>query len=590
MTVEILVVLAILLLAVVSFALDRVPADVTALGVMLSLVFTGVLPPERAFAGFGSHTVMMILGLLIMTAALQRSGVVEVAGRELIRRAGAHPERLLLIVIIAVAVVSTFMSNTAATAFFLPVVFGVASKLGQSPSRYLLPLAFASILTSSVTLISTSTNLVVSELLTQYGLGPMGMFELAPVGIPITIVGLIYIWTAGIRLMPNTDGDAGPQKDYGLRPYLTEVLVLEGSPLVGKTLAESGIGRDMDLTIVRVLRKGTYISPRRNTKLSAGDVLLLEGYRENILKVKEISGIEIKADATLSSPHVENEPTIVEAVLLPGSPLLDRTLESISFRQRYDLQVLAINRAGATLIRKLSDIRLRLGDVLLVQGDPGSIRALDEGRLLSILTAVDLPRRDSRKAKTALAIFLGAMLLGTFEVMPFSVACLAGAVVSFVTRTIAPEEAYREVEWKALILIGSMLSLGAAMQETGTERYLADLFLSFVGSPSPYLLLSVFFILTLLLTQPMSNQAAAVVIVPIAIQTAVRLGLPPRPLVLMVAVAASCSYLTPLEPSCLMVYGPGKYRFRDFFIVGLPLTFVIFAIALLLVPFFWPFQ
>lgn len=589
MTVEILVVLAILLLAVTSFALDRVPADVTALGVMLSLVFTGVLPPERAFAGFASHTVMMILGLLIMTAALQRSGVVEVAGRELIRRAGAHPERLLLFVIIAVAVVSTFMSNTAATAFFLPVVFGVASKLGQSPSRYLLPLAFASILTSSVTLISTSTNLVVSELLTQYGLGPMGMFELAPVGIPITVAGLIYIWTAGIRLMPDT-GDAGPQKDFGLRPYLTEVLVLEGSPLVGKTLAESGIGRDMDLTIVRVLRKGTYISPRRNTKLSAGDVLLLEGFRENILKVKEIPGIEIKADATLSTPQVENEPTIVEAVILPGSPLLDRTLESISFRQRYDLQVLAINRAGATLIRKLSDIRLRLGDVLLVQGDPGAIRALDEGRLLNILTAVDLPKRDSRKAKTALGIFLAAMLLGTFEVVPFSVACLSGALVSFMTRTIAPEEAYREVEWKALILIGCMLSLGAAMQETGTERYLADLFLSFVGSPSPYLLLGVFFVLTLLLTQPMSNQAAAVVIVPIAIQTAVRLNLPPRPLVLMVAVAASCSYLTPLEPSCLMVYGPGKYRFRDFFIVGLPLTFVIFAIALLLVPFFWPLQ
>ena len=229
------------------FAWDRVPADVVALGVMLALIATGLLPPDKAFAGFSSDTVMMILGLLIMTAGLVHTGVVDIAGRYIFDLAGRNPAIFLPVIMVSVAVVSAFMSNTAATAFFVPLVLGYAAKIGVSPSRFLLPLAFASILTSSVTLISTSTNLVVSELLTRYQQPPMGMFEMAPVGIPIAIVGLLYMWLIGVRLIPQRD-DQKPEEKIGERTYQADVLVTEDGPLVGKTLEDAKITTDAGLS------------------------------------------------------------------------------------------------------------------------------------------------------------------------------------------------------------------------------------------------------------------------------------------------------------------------------------------------------
>ena len=253
MTPAIGLLLALLAAALVLFSREKVPADVVALGVLLALVLTRLVPASEAFAGFGSDTVIMILGLLILTAALMKTGVVDIAGRWILRRTGRKPDRLLLIVMVASAGLGALMSNTASTAFFIPVVIGLARRSNISASRLLLPLAFASILTSSVTLVSTSTNIVVSGLMTQHGLEPMGMFEMAPVGIPIAIVGILYMLVIGRRLLPQRD--RVEDKTLGLRPYLTEVIIPEKSPLVGKTLAESGLGRDLDLTVLRLVRK-----------------------------------------------------------------------------------------------------------------------------------------------------------------------------------------------------------------------------------------------------------------------------------------------------------------------------------------------
>jgi di/tricarboxylate transporter len=584
--------LALIAVALVFFSFEWVPTDVVALGLLLALVLTGLLPPKEAFAGFASDTVIMILGLLLMTAALTKTGVVELTGRAILRRAGTRPETLLLVILVACATLSAFISNTAAAAFFLPVVLGVANKSRVSPSRLLMPVAFASILTSSVTLISTSSNLVISGLMTNLGEAPIGMFELAPVGVPLALAGLAYVYFIGRKLIPERAPAEGLLDQFGVRPFISEVLVLADSPLVGKTLGEASFGRDLDLAVVRVLREpSAYLWPRRELVLQAGDVLLVEGRRADVLKVKDTAGIEMRPDVTLSDPDLRSEEaSLVEALIVPRSPLAGRTLRTVSLRERFGVQVLGINRHGRNLVEKLSRTPLRIGDVMLVQGRAqGIARMADEG-LVSVLQSVNEPRVHRAKAWRSVAVFAAALGLATSGVLPLAVAVLLGAFVMFVTGCIAPADAYREVEWRAVILIACMLALGEAMMRTGTAQFLAAHVAAWTSGLSPLALLAGFFLLTVALTQPMSNQAAAAVILPIALQTAHHLGLNPRTFAMGIAVAATCSYLTPLEPACLMVYGPGRYRFMDFVRVGGPLVAVLFALAMWLVPWRWPLR
>jgi di/tricarboxylate transporter len=342
--------------------------------------------------------------------------------------------------------------------------------------------------------------------------------------------------------------------------------------------------------VVQIVRdKNRYLAPRANTRLMENDVLLVEGWRDEILKLKDGVGLDIKANVKLSDPELQTEDLrLVEVILLPRSPLIGRTLKGFRFRERYGLQVLAINRYGETIRRKISQVVLRMGDVLLIQGHQTNITALEAGNTFRILNAVEDKRPHLRRAPQAIIIFVGALVLATFNVVSLPVAVLLGSLAAFLTRCITPAEAYREVEWKAIILIGSMLALGKAMDETETANFFAKQIVGFAGGAHPAWLLTAFFALTVLLTQPMSNQAAAVVVVPVAIQTALQLNLNPRTFAMMIAVAASCSYLTPLEPSCLMVYGPGRYRFIDFLKVGSLLTVFVYLIAILLVPLVWP--
>lgn len=591
MTFQIGLLLALVGLALVFFSFEWLASDVVALGLLLAIVLTGLLPPAQAFAGFGSDTVLMVLGLLIMTSALEETGVVELVGRGILRTAGTGIAPLLAVVMLAVATLSAFISNTAAAAFFLPVILGLAAKAKTPPSRLLMPVAFASILTSSVTLISTSTNLVVSGLMVNAGLHPMGMFELAPVGLPIAAAGLVYMFVIGRRLIPDRGGGDGLLEEFGVRSYITEVLVLPASPLVGKTIATSNLGRDLDLAIVRVLREpNQYLWPRSTLTLKAGDVLLVEGARESVLQVKDTAGIEIRPDVALSDPDLTSEETrLVEALVVPGSRLVDQTLRAVGFSERYRLQVLGLNRHGRNLLQKLGRTVLRVGDVLLIQGRDQDIARIDDEGHVSVLRAVEDRRINRPRAWRAIIIFAGALVLATAHVVTLPVAVLLGAFAMFVTRCIHPSNAYRRIEWRVVILIACMLTLGQAMGATGTAEYLATHVAAWTSELSPTWLLGGFFLLTVLLTQPMSNQAAAAVILPIAITTATQLNLNPRTFAMGIAVAASCSYLTPLEPACLMVYGPGRYRFMDFVRVGAPLTLVIFAIALWLVPKYWPF-
>ena len=590
MTLSILLLLVILGIALLLFWFEWVSPDVTALGVLLALIVLGLVPLDQAFSGFGSDTVMLLLGLLIITAALMRTGVVEVLSRKFMQFTSKNPASLLPLTMLAVALLSAVINNTAAAALFLPVILGLSQRSKLSASRLLMPMAFAAILASSMTLVSTSTNVVVSGLMTQAGLPPIGMFELTPVGLPVLAIGLLYMLIFGQRLIPERPTPQTLTETFGLRPFLAELRIVPGSGLAGTTLAQSGLGRDFDLTVLAIIRgEERQLEPSADTILQAGDKLLAEGSSEAILKIKDMAGIDIQADAKFSDVDLQASGLgLAEVVLLPRSPFIGRTPKGLQMRERYQIQVLAINRRTGIVRSKIADTRLQLGDVLLVQGNQKQIAALQAEDAFDVLGVMHAQHFNRRQAWIVMGIFVGMLLLGSLKLLPLPAAMLLGAVLVFVTGCITPDDAYHQVDWKVLILIGSMLGLGVAMQSTGTAEFLAGRLTTLAGNWNPLWLLTGFFALTVLLTQPMSNQAAAAVVIPVALQTALRLGLNPRTFAMMIAIAASTSYLTPLEPACLMVYGPGRYRFMDFLKVGGLLTVLVYLLAILLTPLLWP--
>ena len=588
MTPEILGFLLLFGIGLFLFSVEWFSADVTALGLMLALIVTGMLPAEDAFAGFGSQTVLMILGLLILTETLVHTGMVDNVGRWILRVVGAELSRLRLLMLIAPGVMSSFISNTAAAAFFLPIALGLAHRTKISAAPLLMSLAFAAILASSVTLIGTSTNLVVSGLMEGYGLKPVSMFELTPVGIPILIGGLFYMRLVGWRLIPDRIGMTSPDSPTRDDLYFSEIVIAADSPAVGKTIEDSAIMSIFRLGVLRLQRGDEMLKPLAQTVLQANDTLLVEGLREDILNANATPGMTIKGMVETLNAYASEQPAqVAEVIILPGSPLVGRSIQGLRLRERYNLQILAIRQHGVFSYSKLGRRVLGLGDVLLVQMPRDNLRLLETERLFRTLDFIDAPGLDSRPAIAAAAIFIGALALGVTGIFPLAVAVLLGALGVFLTRLIRPEDAYRNIEWKTLILIGSMLAFGQAMQATGAADYLASQIAHLPATDSAYVLLSLFFVLTVVLTQPMSNQAAAAVMVPIAIQTARQLAFNPRPFAIMIAIAASCSFITPLEPACVIIYSAGKFRFFDFVRVGGLLTIVVYAIAIIMVPLVW---
>jgi di/tricarboxylate transporter len=588
MTFQIGLVLSLLGAAVVCFSFEWVSAEVVAFALMLAFVFAGVLTPEQAFAGFASDTVILILGLLLMTTVLSRTGLMDMAGRWLLRSTGGSENRFLWLLMITVGSLSSFMSNTAATALFVPVVLGVARRLKTSAARFLLPLAFASILASSVSLIATSTNLVASGLMQKLGMEPMGVFELSPLGLPILLLGVTYLGLIGWRLIPRR-AYASLEEELTAATYLGEILIAPGSGFAGKSLAESRLGKDFDLNVIRIMRTdGRRLRPRSEALLEEGDFLLVEAPRGALLQIKELPGIELRPEAKLASlPDEALDTTVVEALLLPGSTLIGKSLQELKFRERFGLVVLALQHRGRA-VQKLSRVRLSVGDVLLLEGPRGELAALQDQEAFRLIGEAEEPRVKRGQAWLMAGIFAAALLAGILKLAPLPVAVLTGAVIMLGSGMVRPEMVYRQVEWKVLLLIAAMLSVGAAMQVSGAAQYIGEILGRASAGWSPVWVLAVFFAVTVGLSQPMSNQAAAALMLPVAVATATAMGLNARAFAMTVTVASSCSFLSPLEPSCLIVYGPGGYRFRDFFVVGFPLTAGIMALTLVLVPVLWP--
>ncbi len=591
----IVIVLVFLLIALVLFASEKIPVDVVGLILVIGLVLTGVLTAKQGVAGFGDDIIVTIAGLFVLTGGLVKTGLVDLIGRRLYGIAGDSELFLTALIMVVAAFSAAVLKNTTTTAMFVPVVIGLANRAKIPPSKLLMPLAFGAILGGSCTLIGTSTNLAVSGAFQRYGYEPFSMFELTPVGLVSVAFGLMYMLFIGRKLLPSRGGEDSFTEKYSIREYISEILVLPNSPIVGKTLKDADLIAEFDLSVLGLIRGGdeTRVSPAPEEKIRANDLLLVKGSVEDILRVKEDATLKINADFILNDDLFESgEVELFEVLVMKDSKIVGQTLNTLSFRQTYDLTVLAIDHRDETIFEKISDVKLRFGDVLLVQGQRRKIEPFVVERELMLLDDVSASSKRIEKRKWAIAAFALFLALSLSKIVtgyeiPLAIAVLLGVMLLLATRTIHYAELYSLIDFRLLVLIACMMSFGAAMENTGPDQFLAGLIETNFGGFGGTAVLAGFFVLTVVLTQPMSNQAAALVVLPVAIKTAVALGLNPRTFAIGITYAASFSFITPLEPACVLVYTPGRYKFMDFVKVGSILTVVVFIVSIFLVPIFW---
>ena len=590
----IVITLVLLLLAVALFATEKIPVDVVGILLVIALIMTNVLTVQEGLSGFGDNVIITIGGLFVLTGGLVKTGIVDLIGRRLYRIAGNNEFVLTALIMFVAAACASVLKNTTTTAMFVPVVLGLANRAKVSPSKLMMPLAFGAILGGSCTLIGTSTNLAVSGAMQRYGMEPYSMFELTPVGVITVAVGLAYMLFIGIRLLPNRGGEESLTDQYHIREYISEVFVAPGSDLIGKTLGEANINLELDLNVLGIIRgRDERVAPSPKVRIELGDLLIVQGKIADILNIKSEAGLEIKADFTLNDQDLMTaDVELLEVMVMRDSPLVGQTLKTVNFRQNYNLTVLAINRHGETFTEKISSVPLRFGDVLLVQGNRNLVEPFvtaGEMLLLEDVSASSMRTAKRRWAIAAFGLFLALSLskiVTGFEV-PLAVAVLLGVLLLLATNTVRHTELYSLIDFRLLVLIACMMSFGIAMEKTGADKYLANLIVTYFQEYGATAVLAGFFVLTVALTQPMSNQAAALVVLPVAVQTAVALGLNPRTFAVAVTFAASFSFITPLEPACVLVYTPGRYRFMAFVKVGTILTIIVFIAAMILVPIFW---
>ncbi len=448
-----------------------------------------------------------------------------------------------------------------------------------------MPVAFASIVGGTCTLIGTSTNVAVSGYLKGLNMEPLGMFEFSLVGLLLLVVSVVYLMTIGRRLLPNYEAH-DLQEDYQLRDYLSELVIMQGSPLIGQPVSKSTLAQS-GFTVLGIVRGEEKFHPGAFATLEKGDILLVEGKADNLIKIKNTIGLELLPD-TWDFYKSGEDLRLLEVLIPPRSEFVGEIIKKTSLRQKYGIVPIAIHRSGENLFEQIENVQLEIGDLLLVQGSRARMNGFagDHNLITLIEHKPNLQMR--KRGMLTLGFFLAAILVGSFEIMPLSIAFLIAAILTVLFKGINLQRAYENIDWRLLILIAGMSAFGTAMTKTGTDTFLAEGIITIFESLGVVGILGGFMVLTVLLTQPMSNAAAALVVLPVAIEAANALGANPRTFAITVMLSASISLITPFEPSCILVYGPGKYKFADFIKVGGLLTIILMAILLVVVPVFWP--
>ncbi|MBJ6116719.1 SLC13 family permease [Pontibacter sp. BT310] len=583
---EIALVLSLLVLAIVLFATEKLSVEIVTLLLLIVLASARVITPEEAFAGFSSDFIIIIASVFIISAALEETGILDFTIVRMAELAKKSRGLMLFTIMFITGLVSAFMNNTTVTAMFITPLVGLSKRINVNASKLLMPLAYAAILGGTCTLIGTSTNIAVSGYIAKAGLDPIGMFEITGIGLVIFIVGIIYMMTIGQRMLPD-NSDQELTEEYKLQKYLTEIIVMKDSPLVGQLVFASDLTA-LHFRILNIIRYNENFLPDFRTRIEEKDVLLVEGDLDNLMKVKETKGIEIMADVILEKDLQTESIRLAELMIPRQSNLINKTVKEVNFLQRFGLVVIAISRHGETLRSKIGSISLQLGDILLVQGAAERLNQLRSSSNVALLDEFEPLLFKKRKGSLVITVFLLAILLGTTKILPLSIAFLMAAIACIVFRCISTEKAYGAIDWRLLILIGGMTAFGTAMENSGAADLLAKGIVDIMGPIGKMAVLAGFVVLTVILTQPMSNAAAALVIVPVALRAAIELQSDPRTFAIAIMLSASISLVTPFEPACILVYSPGKYRFMDFIKIGSPLTLLLLAVILLLVPVFWP--
>ena len=607
MTWEIAIVLGLVLFALIQFVRERWPLDLTGLAVFAILLLLSQLPGETTFPEtaqllrvFANAAPLTVAAMFVLTYALERTGAISRALVALEGVGNIGPRGILLIMMVGAGVASAFINNTPVVVVGLPVAIHLAKRAGVPASIFLIPLSYAAVFGGCCTLVGTSTNILGSGLLGDAGQKPLGMFEIGAVGLPLAIIGTLYTVWAAPQLLParkTLAEDVGGEE--GISEYAVEATVHPDSPVIGKTLGEAGFGPRTGMRIIEILRRGEPVfDPLDSLRLQEGDQLVIVGAPSGVASVISMQGVNLKAESGKTGDYLAaHETHLAEAIVGPLSEITGRSLRDINFRQRFGLVVLAIHRRGLNLSRGFESVPLQAGDTLLVMGSEANINQLRRSGDLLLLDRTRVPT-SAQKASAPLVFATLATVIGVaaFELVPIEIAAIAGCVFLMVAGAIKPREAYASVDWPLMFLIYTTIALGTAMETTGAANYIAQ---NMVGTTAgwfdeawkPIAMLAVVYILTVVITEVLSNNATVVLMMPIALGIAAQMGLDPRPFAIAIILGSSAGFATPIGyQTNTFVYSAGGYRFSDFFRIGLPLNLLYLVGALVLIPWIWPLQ
>ena len=587
MTLEIALVLGLALSAIILFATERLPVDLTAMILLGAMLLSGIITPQEAISGFSNPATVTVGAMFVLSAGLFKTGAVNLLAGTLGRVSRISFSLLLLVMMLIVGTLSAVINNTAAVAIFLPIVLGVARESGISAGRLLMPLSFASMFGGVCTLIGTSTNILVSSIAERHGLAPIGMFEMTGLGLIFFAAGSLYMLLIGVRLIPDRGGPAD-RAVFGSGDYQIEIVLEAEARSVGTVLSESPLLQDVAIRGVEVFRDGKLVQEAdEHLLLQAGDHLKVRCDLENLRKLRARRGIALRHE---SGEGPSEEAVLVEAVVAPRSTLDGRSLKQARFRSRYGLTALAVRHRGVVMRENLETLPLRAGDVLLFEVEKEHLEQLREDRTFVLVSQVGLPLFRRSRMLIAIAIMTAVVLAAATGTVPIVTGAIVGCILMVLSRCLNLEEAYNAINWQVIFLLAGVLTLGTALEKTGAAHLLGNFLVESVGAWGPLVLMSGLYLVTSLLTEMMSNNATAALLAPIAIAAAEGLHIDSRPLLMAITFAASASFMTPVGyQTNTLIYGPGQFRYADFLRIGTPLNILFWILATLFIPQFWPF-
>jgi di/tricarboxylate transporter len=585
-------------ITIVLFVWGRWPPDLVALLSLLALALSGVIDTRDALAGFGNPTVVMIAALFVVGEGLSRTGVTGWGGKKLLEAARGSQNRLLVVVMAGTALLSAFISNTGTVATLLPAVVAAAWTVGSVPSKYLIPLAFAANTGGLLTLTGTPPNIVVAQTLEQSGLRPFSFFEYALIGGPLLITAIAYMRFVGSRILPSRSADQRPVDTaadladlaaaYSLGENQYRLRLRSNSSLIGKTLMEAALGPTYGAPVLRIEGRDKAM----NMVLEEDDVLVVRAPSDTIDTLMQELGLGLLPQADSPGEFVSKEIGLAEVIPTPRSEYLGRPMALGEIGERFRVQLLAVRRHGKPVVDP--EIKLEFGDSMLVRGTWEAIGELQSERRNFVVVGTPEAMASEvaglrPRAGVAVAALVGMVVLMVSGIVPTVVAALIAAVAMILGGCLSTRDAYRSISWSSVVLIAAMIPMGRALDSTGGASLVAEGLVNTLGNLSPVALMAGVFLLTTGFSQVINNTATAVLVAPIVIQAAVSLGVSPHPLLMIVAVAASTAFLTPIGTTTnILVFSPGGYQFTDYMKVGLPLMLLFLAVSLVLVPVIWP--